>query len=161
MGRLRHRTAPACTYFATTKTWGNRALFRVAGVAEIVAGRIVECRTEGAYLLHEFVVMPDHLHVLLTPGDAVTLEKAMQIIKGGSSFNIHRLRGHAIQIWLPGFHDWTIRDSADYQAKREYIRMNPVEAGLVERPEDWPFGSACGRFELDGTPAKFASDFRG
>ena len=85
----------------------------------------------------------------------------MQIIKGGSSFNIHHWRGHAMQIWLPGFHDWTIRDSADYQAKREYIGMNPVRAGLVERPEDWPYGSACGKFPLDGMPDRFKSDFKG
>jgi putative transposase len=161
MGRLQHRTGPACTYFVTTKTWQNRALFNVPEVAEIVVGRIVECRTGGAYFLHEFVVMPDHLHVLLTPGDTTTLEKAMQLIKGGSSFNIHQLRGHAMQIWLPGFHDWTIRDSADYQAKREYIRMNPVRAGLVERPEDWPYGSASDRFQLDGVPNRFKDDFRG
>jgi putative transposase len=139
----------------TTKTWQNRNLFKVADVADIVARRIVECRDGGAYLLHEFVVMPDHLHVLLTPGGTTTLEKAMQLIKGGSSFNIHHLRGHAMQIWLPGFHDWTIRDDADYQAKREYIRMNPVRARLVEQPQDWPYGSASGRFELDGVPDQF------
>jgi putative transposase len=161
MGRLIHRTAPACTYFVTTKTWQNRALFKVPAVAEVVVRRIVECRDNGAYLLHDFVVMPDHVHVLLTPGDTTTLEKAMQLIKGGSSFNIHQLRGHAMQIWLPGFHDWTIRDSADYQAKREYIRMNPVRARLVEEPEDWPYSSASGRVRLDGVPDQFKSDFRG
>ena len=123
--------------------------------------RIVECRDDGAYLLHEFVVMPDHLHVLLTPSDTVTLEKAMQLIKGGCSFNIHHLRGHAMQIWLPGFHDWTIRDNVDFLAKREYIWMNSVRAGLVGCPEDWPYGSACGKFPLDGMPDPLKSDFRG
>jgi putative transposase len=145
----------------TTKTWENRTLFSVTDVAEIVVNRIIECRSSGAYLLHEFVVMPDHLHALLTPSDSVTLEKAVQLIKGGSSFNIHHLRGHAMQIWLPGFHDWTIRDSADYQTKREYIWMNPVRAGLVERPEDWPYGSARGKFPLDTMPDKLQDGFRG
>jgi putative transposase len=154
MGRLEHRTSPACTYFVTTKTWQNRTLFKVAEVADTVVGRIFECRDNGVYLLHEFVVMPDHLHLLLTPGDTTTLEKAMQLIKGGSSFNIHQLRSHAMQVWLPGFHDWTIRDSADYEAKREYIWMNPVRARLVERPEDWPYGSAASRFEMDGVPER-------
>jgi putative transposase len=161
MGRLQHRTSPACTYFVTTKTGQNRALFKVAEVADIVVNRVFECRDNGAYLLHEFVVMADHLHLLLTPGDATTLEKAMQLIKGGSSFNIHQLRSHAMQVWLPGFHDWTIRDSADYQAKREYTRMNPVKARLVERPEDWPYGSASGRFQMDEVPERFRNDFRG
>ncbi len=155
MGRLSHRTAPACTYFVTTKTWQNRAVFRVSEVAEIVVRRLLTCRDQGAYLLHEFVVMPDHFHLLLTPADTTTLEKAMQLIKGGSSREIHQLRGHGMQIWQPGFHDWTIRDGADYQARREYVWMNPVRARLVERPVDWPYSSACERFRLDAMPDRF------
>ena len=161
MGRLIHRTGPACTYFVTTKTWENRALFKVSEVAEIIVNCIVECRADGAYLLHDFVVMPDHVHALLTPGDTTTLERALQLIKGGSSFNIHHARGHSMQIWLPGFHDWTIRDSADYEARRDYIRMNPVRAGLAERPENWLYGSACGRFSMDAMPTRLQHSFRG
>jgi putative transposase len=161
MGRLRHRTAPACTYFVTAKTWQSRALFRVPEVAEIVVRRLLEYRDQGAYSLHEFVVMPDHFHILLTPTDTTTLEKALQLIKGSSSHEIHRLRSHRMEIWQPGFHDWTIRDSADYAAKREYIQMNPVQARLVERPADWRYGSACGKFVLDEVPKGHKNDFRG
>ncbi len=123
--------------------------------------RLLTCRDQGAYLLHEFVVMPDHFHLLLTPSGTTTLEKAMQLIKGGSSHEIHRLHGHKLQIWQPGFHDWTIRDRADYSAKREYIWINPVRAHLVERPEDWPYGSASGRFELSELPQRLKNGFRG
>jgi putative transposase len=155
MGKLKHRTAPACTYFVTTKAWQNRSLFHVSELADILVGRIITCRYQGAYLLHEFVVMPDHLHLMLTPAETTTLEKALQLIKGGSSHEIHKLRGHKIQIWQAGFHDWTIRDSADYAAKREYIWMNPVRARLAERAPDWPYGSASGRFVLDVAPDRF------
>jgi len=99
--------------------------------------------------------MPDHLHLILTPTETVTLEKAIQLIKGGSSHEMHQLRGHKMQIWQSGFHDWTIRDAADYQARREYIWRNPVRAHLVERPADWPYSSACGRFALDAMPDRF------
>ncbi len=152
MGRLKHRTAPGCTYFVTTDTWQNRELFRVTELAEIVVQRILSCREQGAYSLHEFVLMPNHLHLILTPGHTTTLEKAMQLIKGGSSHQIHQRRGHKMEIWQSGFHEWTIRDARDYEAKREYIRMNPVTAHLVERPEDWPYGSASGRFAGDPVP---------
>lgn len=155
MGRLSHRTAPACTYFVTTKTWQNRAVFHVSEGAEIVVRRLITCRDQGADLLHEFVLMPDHFHLLLTPAAATTLEKAMQLIKGGSSREIHQFRGHRMQIWQPGFHDWTIRDAADYQARREYIWMNPVRAGLIGQPADWLYSSACGRFPMDAMPDRF------
>jgi len=154
MGKLIHRTGPACTYFVTTKTWQNRALFKVEKVAEILADRLIECRDRGTYLLHEFIIMPDHLHLLLTPGNTTSLEKAIMLIKGGSSHEIHRIRGHKMEIWQAGFHDWTIRDEADYRGRREYIRMNPVKAGLVEKPEDWAFGSASGKFQLDPMPER-------
>ena len=154
MGKLIHRTGPACTYFVTTKTWQNRPLFKVEKVAEIVTDRILDCRDRGTYLLHEFVVMPDHLHLLFTPENTTALERAVMLVKGGSSHEIHRVRGHRMEIWQAGFYDSTIRDGTDYYAKREYIRMNPVKAGLVGRPEDWAFGSASGRFQLDPIPAR-------
>ena len=152
MGRLRHRTAPGCTYFVTTDTWQNREIFRVPESAEILIQRVLSCRDQGAYLLHEFVVMPNHLHMLLTPAGDTTLEKAMQLVKGGSSYEIHKRRGHKMEIWQPGFHEWTIRDGRDYETKRQYIRMNPVGAKLADRPEDWPYSSASGRFTLDEVP---------
>ena len=76
----------------------------------------------------------------------------MQLIKGGSSHEVHARRGGKFPLWQPGFHEWTVRNEQDFRAKREYIRKNPVEAGLVERPEEWAFGSANGRFELDSMP---------
>ena len=96
--------------------------------------------------------MPDHLHLLLTPGDDTTLERAMQLIKGGSSHEIHKRRGHKMKIWQPGFHEWTVRGSEDYESKLEYIRMNPVKAEVVQRPEQWSFGSASGKFRMDTMP---------
>ena len=65
MGRLTHRMAPGFTYFVTTKTWENRAIFQVPENAQILIQCMIHYRDKGAYLLHEFVVMPDHLHLLL------------------------------------------------------------------------------------------------
>jgi hypothetical protein len=81
----------------------------------------------------------------------------VQLIKGGSSHEIHEQTGNKMEIWQVGFHDWPIRDGEDYGAKVRYIRMNPVEARLVERPEEWIFASACGKYVLDPVPEKFKS----
>jgi len=149
MGRLTHRTSPGCTYFVTTKTWENRAVFQVSANAQILVDCMARHRQQGAYLLHEFVVMPNHLHLLITPSRETSLEKAMQLIKGGSSHEIHRQRESRIQIWASGFHEATIRNERDFEARRNYIHMNPVEARLVARPENWPWSSASGSFPLD------------
>ena len=157
MGKLVHRTAPGSTFFATTDAWQKRSVFQVTETAEIVVRRILECRDRGAYLLHEFVLMPDHLHLLVTPSSEMSLEKVIQLIKGGSSFLINKSRGAKMEIWQSGFHDWTIRDVADFESKSHYIRMNPVVAKLVERCEDWVFGSASGKFRLDPKPERIGA----
>jgi putative transposase len=149
MGRLTHRTAPGATYFVTTNAWQGISVFQVHEVAEILIRKILEYRDKNAYSLHEFVVMPDHLHLLLTPAGSTSLEKAIQLIKGGSSFEIHKARQTHSQIWQSGFHESRTRDYGDYIKQRDYIHFNPVVAKLVVRPEDWPFGSASGRFPLD------------
>lgn len=157
MSKLPHRTSLGQTYFVSSATWERRELFRVPQTAELLVQRILACRDKGAYLLHEFVVMPNHFHLLITPGEATSLEKAVQLIKGGFSHEFHKARESRMEIWQVGFHDWTIRDGEDYRAKVGYIHMNPVRKGLVERPEEWMFGSACGKYALDPAPEKFKS----
>ena len=76
----------------------------------------------------------------------------MLLVKGGSSFEIHKRREQRLNIWQSGFQDWTIRDSTDFEAKAQYIRMNPVQGKLVAKPEEWPYGSAHGDFAPDEMP---------
>jgi putative transposase len=157
MSKLPHRTGPGQTYFVSSATWERREVFRVLQTAELLVQRIVACRDKGAYLLREYVVMPNHFHLLMTPAEDTSLEKAVQLIKGGFSHEFHKSGGTRMEIWQVGFHDWTIRDAEDYLTKVRYIQMNPVQARLVERPEHWLFGSACGKFCMDPVPEKFKS----
>ena len=84
------------------------------------------------YILHAFVVMPDHLHLLITPSESV--EKSVQLFKGGFSFRAKRELKWKGEIWQPGFTDHRIRDEEDWKRHLEYIRTNPVEARLAENP---------------------------
>lgn len=152
MGRLIHRTSAGWTYFVTTKAFQSTSAFQVHEVATIVVGKLLEYRDKGNYFLHEFVAMPNHLHVLITPSDTATLERCMQLIKGGSSHEIHRVRGGSMPVWQSGFHDARVKDWKDYGIKADYIRFNPVTAKLVARPEEWLFGSISGQFALDPIP---------
>jgi putative transposase len=152
MARLHHRTAPGCTFFVTTKSFQSAALFQVHATADIIVAKLLQYRDAGAYRLHAFVLMPNHLHLVLTPGDTTSLEKAMQLIKGGSSHEIHKQRGSRMELWQPGFHEATIRDAADYLCRLRYIEQNPVLAGLAANPEDWVWSSASPLYNLDPIP---------
>jgi putative transposase len=157
----KHRTAPGTSYFVTTKCWQGRTVFQVPPNAEILIRTLFHYRGCGDYLLHEFVVMPDHLHLLLTPSATTSLEKAIQLVKGGSSHQIHKELNQSMEIWQEGFYDWTIRDANDWLTKVEYIRMNPVRAKLVESPQDWPYSCATGHFTLDPMPTKYSRQASG
>jgi putative transposase len=152
MGRLTHRTVPGWTYFVTTKATQSISVFQVREIAELVINKMIDYRNKGNYLLHDFTLMPNHLHLILTPSYSVSLEKAMQLIKGGSSYEIHRIRGNKMPIWQSGFHESRIVDWTDYKKRADYIRFNPVTAKLVAVPEVWPYGSASGKYQLDPIP---------
>jgi hypothetical protein len=81
----------------------------------------------------------------------------MQLIKGGTSYEIHKRTEQRMEIWQPGFQDRTIRDEQDFLKKAEYIRMNPVAANLVATPEEWFHSSARVGWALDEMPETLAS----
>jgi putative transposase len=144
-----HATSNGQTYMVTSSTWGRRTLFSRDAWANLLVDALYHYRG-AAYLLHEFVVMPDHIHVLLTP--TTSLEKAVQFIKGGFSYRAKKELGSNMEVWQKGFSDHRIRDASDYRLHQVYIRQNPVRKRLCETAEDYPHSSAYGRFDLDLVP---------
>jgi putative transposase len=144
-----HATNHGQTYMVTPSTWGRRALFQKERWARLLIDTLYHYRGS-AYLLHEFVIMPDHIHVLLTP--TTSLEKAVQFIKGGFSYRAKKELGSNMEVWQRGFSDHRIRDASDYRVHQVYVQQNPVRKHLSERAEDYPYGSAGSEFELDLVP---------
>jgi len=116
-------------YFVSTQTAGRRSLFHVDGWGRLMLNTLSHYDGTG-YKLHAYVIMPDHLHLLITPSESV--EKSVQLIKGGFSFRAKRELDWQGEIWQPGFTDHRIRDEEDWNRHLEYIRQNPLEARLVE-----------------------------
>ena len=137
------------TYFVTSNAAQWRPLFRNTRWAEMFVDTIYRYRPE-RYLLHGFVVMHDHFHLLITPRES--LERAVQCVKGGFSFRVKKELGWNGDVWLAGFSDHRIRDDEDFRIHQRYIERNPIEAKLVERAEEYAYCSANGRFELDAFP---------
>ncbi len=133
----------------TSATWGRRSLFSREPWARLLIDTLYHYRGS-QYLLHEFVIMPDHIHLLLTP--KTSLEKAVQFIKGGFSCRAKKELGSNMEVWQKGFSDHRIRDCADYLHHVSYIRENPGRKRLCERFEDFAYSSAHCGFELDPVP---------
>ena len=92
--------------------------------------------------LHAVVVMPDHVHLLLTPlrnkqGWPFPLVEILQCLKSATAHRINRLLGISGPVWEEESFDHVLRSDESLKEKGEYIRQNPVKAGLVDRAEDY------------------------
>ena len=77
--------SPPGTYFVTFSTWQRRRYFVVERYVRLFLKTLYGYRRQGKFLLHAFVLMPEHVHLLFTPAQDVTLERAVQLVKGAYS----------------------------------------------------------------------------
>jgi putative transposase len=134
------RTAREGTFFVTAITYNRRRMFQVPRNAEMFIETLQRYRAAGGFRLHAFVVMPDHVHLLLTT-NGKTISQVMNLIKGGFSRQI----GSKVPMWQRGFADHVVMDRRHFESRRDYIHANPVRARLVEAADLYPYSSAYGR----------------
>jgi putative DNA methylase len=107
------------------------------------------------YQLHSWVIMPNHVHALITPVEGHGLAEIVHSWKSYTANTANKLLGLTGPFWQRDYYDRFIRDEKHYLAAVEYIEMNPVKAGLCASLEDWPAGSA--RF---GSPRPGSAGFQ-
>ena len=116
------------TYALTTAAYQRAALFVRKDLAELLFNTLFNYRDKEKFRLHGFVVMPEHIHVLLSPASDLTIERCAQLIKGGFS---HAAREYFKgEIWQTGFHEHRVRDAEDFTGQLEYIASNPQKRHL-------------------------------
>ncbi len=93
------------------------------------------------YRLIAWVVMPNHVHVVIAQIAGFRLS---EIVQGWKSVSARRIKAAGVEgaIWAPDYFDRYVRDEAHLEACVRYTENNPVKAGLPDRPEAWPFSSA-------------------
>jgi putative transposase len=104
-----------------------------------------------------YVIMPDHVHLFVCFGRGCEttlsawikgLKRHLDRMLDASGFEPLRMgRQKLTSFWQPGFHDHLLRSDESYSGKWDYLFQNPVRAGLVCRPEDWPFGGEIVRID--------------
>jgi putative transposase len=103
-------TAGARTFFVTSSISEKRNLLESDRSAGLFVRVLYDCRAQRKFRLHEFVVMPDHFHLLLTVECGMTIERAVQFIKGGFAFRAGRELGFSAPVWQRGFSEVRILD---------------------------------------------------
>jgi putative transposase len=137
------------TYFVSSQTVARQPFFRNERWA-LFMEQVLQHYRGDSYLLHAYVVMPDHFHIIITPRES--LERAMQNIKGGFSFRAKRAFNWKFDIWQAAFSDHRIRDIEDWNHHTSYMRYNPVKAKLAV---DYRYLA----FDLDPIPQRLKPSF--
>ncbi len=153
----RGNTGHSC-YFITASTFRKQQLLQSNRMAQLFVDVLLHYRGQQRYLLHEFVVMPDHFHLLISPTE--TLERALQLIKGGFSYRARKELEFMWPVWQSSYHDRRVRNIQEYLAFKDYIRLNPVERKLVLNAEEYEYSSAHHGFQLDGLPQRLKPEFQ-
>jgi putative transposase len=136
MGKTTRTPRPGMS-FVTIATRDRRPIFEIARVAELLIDTLLHYRTLGHYKLHAYVVMPDHLHLLLTP-QAMTLEHAVELIKNGFAYRLDT----ELPIWEHAFRSYSVASLHDLEIVRTYLHQLPVRANLAPAAELYPHSSA-------------------
>jgi REP element-mobilizing transposase RayT len=116
-------------------------------IAELVVAALHDGdRRFQRYQLHAFVVMPNHVHLLVTPHVLAT--KWLAPLKGFTAYRANQLLGnHGRAFWQDESYDHLIRSDEQFDRVRAYIEENPVTAALVSQAQEYPWSSAAGRLK--------------
>jgi len=151
-----HQGQDGTSFFVTTVTEGRKQFFSNPNIAQLAVDLINDYNQRGHYWLSEYVVMPDHIHLLIAPKEK-PLSACMHNLKRTISQKVHESFPKSVgqerscptdlflpdpdQFWQHSFHDIIIRSNEQRETIRRYIHQNPVQAGLSINPEDYPFSS--------------------
>jgi REP element-mobilizing transposase RayT len=127
------------TYLVTTTTLDRRPWLTPWPVAIAVAREIGGARLWRDNHVHAWVLMPNHMHVLVTLGASESLSHLMSRVKAVTTGAAHGVTASSQPFWARAFHDRALRRNEDVRRSARYVIANPMRAGLVHAIGDWPF----------------------
>jgi putative transposase len=140
LGRLNRVWVKHPVYFITTCLALRRPLLADKRVADAFSQEWTAADHRHGWQIGRYVIMPDHVHFFAAPAEnAKALEVFMARWKEWTAKAVCRALRVPAPLWQHRFFDHVLRSKGSYAEKWEYVRHNPVRAGLVMRPEDWPY----------------------
>ena len=135
--RKNREFAAGAAYHVTSRTNNkNRAFSRYLG-QRLLLLTLEDAKEKYHFKLHNFCIMPTHIHLLITPAEGTDLSRIMQWIKTMSAKRWNNIHGSINHLWGSRFFARPVKDLWDYFSIHNYIDQNAVKAGLVPNPQDW------------------------
>jgi len=140
--RLPRLDLPSQIYFVSVTTARFAPWFQNPQAAESLCRLI--CGERGrSFLLHAFIVMPHHYHLLVTLLAEHRIPQVIQRLNSQSARAVNAAVGRAGRLWARRFYDHVVRNTEDFRQCMDYIHYNPVAAGMVESASEYPYSSAA------------------
>jgi putative transposase len=132
-------------YLVTTNAKDRRPLFAERSCCQIVIDTIRFLRTGLGHKVHAYVLMPDHIHLVVTPRESSNISHVMHSLKLHTAREIGALLGSKGGIWQTRFYERALRTPNDVEEAIRYVHDNPIKAGLADKPQDYNWSSyqAC------------------
>lgn len=140
------------SHFVTFCCYHRRPLFSADASKRVFESALEGVRRSFGLRVYGYVVMPNHVHLLLSEPKRQTLADGPKSLKQGVARRLlctvplkpkEGLNGPPEHFWQKRYYDFNIRNNAQFVEKLRYVHRNPVGAGLCGRPEDWPWSSFC------------------
>ncbi len=128
-----------CLHFITFSCHHRDPLLSTPQVRDVFEQTLERVRRWYGFFVSGYVVMPEHVHLLISEPERGTLSTALQMLKQNTAHQLRPPEGSPF--WQPRYYDFNVWSDDKRIEKLRYIHRNPVKRGLVERPEDWPWSS--------------------
>jgi putative transposase len=126
-------------HFLTFSCYHRQPKLRDAKSCAVFEGALERTRQQHGLQVYGYVLMPEHVHMLVSEPERAALARAMQSLKQSVPRTL-ALRA-ADPFWQARYYDFNVESERKFVEKIRYIHRNPVTRGLVARPEDWPWSS--------------------
>jgi putative transposase len=159
MARLPRYTLAGCPQHVIQRGNNRSAIFSASADYRAFRSFTADACARYGCRLHAYVLMTNHVHLLMTPSDADATARTMQSVCGRYAQYFNRLHGRTGTLWEGRYRATVIEAEAYLLACYRYIELNPVRAGLVPRPFDYPWSSH--RANAFGRPDPLVSPHEG
>lgn len=123
-------------HFLTFSCYGRRQYLGRAQARDLFESALNDMRRRHRFVVAGYVVMPEHVHLLVSEPQRDPLARAIQALKLSVS-----VRSSERPFWQPRYYDFNVRTAEKTTEKLRYMHRNPVTRGLVAKPEDWTWSS--------------------
>ena len=140
------------THFITAPTFHRKRVFQNELYGEVLTDALMLWRQASKVLLHDYVIMPDHIHLLISVADDANAEASVRNLQRGFAKELSQQYGYNGELWEPQFRDRPVHSSEECAECARMIHSNPVRVGFCEKPGQYRMSSKSSYWVLDPLP---------